>query len=284
MFLKEDLVNNRFKVFSQQEKSLNTLSEIVTEEEYKKRLFDEFSEIYFDKLVESGVTFEGKTVYLLNDLDFEDVRMSGIGAYTSDYATAFKGTFEGDYHILKNVNIFNSAKGAGAFDVTYAATLRGLGISGSVVGSSVAGGIVGYADGASVIEDCWNEAHVMAIKSNDGCAGIAGNVRSAGTVKHCYNVGTIVSPTYAAGICAWGQGGTAKIIDCYNLGDLVVADDSSTTSAIVRYSTASVSNTSNCYYIDTEAGYKARHRVVTPRHTSLVCSPYCTHLLIRIWA
>jgi len=209
--------------------------------------------LYFDELVESGVTFAGKTVYLLNDLDFEHVRMSGIGAFTTDYATAFKGTFEGGYHLLKNVNIFNTAKGSGAFDVTYAATVRSLGVSGSVIGDSVVGGIVGYADGASVIEDCWNESRVMAIKGNDGCAGIAGNVRNAGTVKHCYNVGTVVAPTYAAGICSWGQGGTAKILDCYNMGELVTADNNGVTNAIIRYSTTT-GNTSNSYYINTEPG------------------------------
>ena len=210
--------------------------------------------LYFDKLVESGVTFEGKTVRLLNDLDFEHIRMSGIGAYTADYTTAFKGTFEGGYHLLKNANIYNAARGSGAFDVTYAATVRGLGISGSVLGGGVAGGIVGYADGASVIEDCWNEARVMAIKNNDGAAGIAGNVRSGGTVKHCYNVGAVVAITNAAGICSWGQGGTAKIIDCYSMGELVTADNSGVTNAIIRYNNTTAGNTSNSYYINTEPG------------------------------
>ena len=37
LFLKDDLINNRFKVFSQQEKSLNVLSEIITEKLYKKK-------------------------------------------------------------------------------------------------------------------------------------------------------------------------------------------------------------------------------------------------------
>ncbi|MBQ8893268.1 MAG: family 78 glycoside hydrolase catalytic domain [Clostridia bacterium] len=210
--------------------------------------------LYFDQLVESGVSFEGKTVYLMNNLDFENIQMTGIGAYSDNYAAAFKGTFEGGYHMLKNVNIYNSGKGSGAFDVTYAATVRCLGVSGSVTGSSVVGGIAGYADGASTIENCWNEARILSINSSDGCAGIAGNVRNAGTVKKCYNVGKVVGINYAAGICSWGQGGTAKIIDCYNMGELIASDNGSTTNAIVRYNKTTSGNTSNCYYISTEPG------------------------------
>lgn len=210
--------------------------------------------LYFDELVESGVTFSGKTVVLTNDLDFENIPMTGIGAYSTDYATAFKGTFEGGYHMLKNVNIYNSGKGSGAFDVTYAATVRCLGVSGAVTGSSVVGGIVGYADGTSTIENCWNEARIMAISTTEGCAGIAGNVRSAGTVKKCYNVGKVVGLDNAAGICSWGQGGTAVIVDCYNIGELIASDSSSTTNAIIRYNNTTSGNTSNCYYISSEPG------------------------------
>ena len=84
-------------------------------------------------------------------------------------------------------------------------SIRRLGVSGIVAANSVSGGIVGYGDGGTLIEECWNEATVVANQSSDGAAGIAGNLRHGGTIRRCYNLGTIMAPTSAAGICSWGQ-------------------------------------------------------------------------------
>ncbi len=207
--------------------------------------------IYFGDLVRAGNTFAGKTVHLMKSLDFEGLPMSGVGMYTDDYAYTFKGTFDGHYHMLKNVNIYNAEVGVGAFNSTNGATLKAFGISGSVCGSGAVGGIVGYGDGGTDIIDCWNEADVYSLSTTTGTAGIAANLRQAGTITRCYNVGTIGGPTNVAGICSWGQNGNnaAVITDCYNMGILVYANDNGATDAIVRYNGTVTGKTFNSYYL-----------------------------------
>lgn len=215
--------------------------------------------IYFAQLVESGVTFQGKTVYLKNDLDFSGMEMQSVGKYTEDYGKAFQGTLEGGYHMLRNVYIFSQERGAGAFGATYGATIRRLGVSGIVAANSVSGGIVGYGDGGTLIEECWNEATVVANQSSDGAAGIAGNLRHGGTIRRCYNLGTIMAPTSAAGICSWGQNGgsAANIADCYSLGELIVINADGASNAIVRYNGTVNGKTANCHYWSAYAGTAA---------------------------
>lgn len=212
--------------------------------------------IYFADLVRSGVTFQGKTVYLKNDLDFAGVEMEGVGAYADDYTTAFQGTLEGGNHMLRNVNIRSAVKGAGVFNATYGAVIRALGLSGEIVAPSVAGGIVGYGDGGTRIEECWNEAKIVAYLSNDGAAGIAGNLRQGGTIRRCYNLGTVTAPTSVAGICSWGQNGSlaAVITDCYSMGELIPLNTDGTSNAIVRYNGTVTGKTSNCYYLSSQPG------------------------------
>jgi hypothetical protein len=207
--------------------------------------------IYFGDLVRAGNTFAGKTVHLMRSLDFEGLQMEGVGRYSSDYAAAFKGTFDGHYHMLKNVNIYGTERGVGTFNCTYGATLKNFGVSGCISGYGVVAGIVGYGDGGTDIIECWNEADVAALSTSDGSAGIAGNLRNAGTITKCYNVGTISGLTSVAGICSWGQnGGSAAVItDCYNMGNLVFANDNGSSDAIIRYNGTVTGKTSNSYYL-----------------------------------
>ena len=118
---------------------------------------------------------------------------------------------------------------------------------------------MGYVDGGTLIEECWNEATVVAIQSSDGAAGIAGNLRHGGTIRRCYNLGTIMAPTSAAGICSWGQNGgsAANIADCYSLGELIVINADGASNAIVRYNGTVNGKTANCHYWSAYAGTAA---------------------------
>ena len=54
------------------------------------------------KLVDDGVTFEGKTVKLGNDIDLANILFEPIGSYRKDLA--FKGTFDGQGHTISNMS------------------------------------------------------------------------------------------------------------------------------------------------------------------------------------
>ncbi len=218
--------------------------------------------IYFENLVRQGVTFQGKTVILANDLDFENHQTQGVGVYSDSGATAFKGKFQGGYHNLNNVDILNTGKGAGVFTATYGAEIYALGVNGTVAAASAVGGIAGYADGGTLIEDCWNEARVMALFSTDGAAGIAGNLRQAGVVRHCYNIGAISGVTNVAGLCSWGQNGTsaATIENSYQAGQLVgypAYNGTADRYAVIRYNGTVTGKVSNTCYWDMQASSAA---------------------------
>ncbi|MBQ3085131.1 MAG: family 78 glycoside hydrolase catalytic domain [Clostridia bacterium] len=212
--------------------------------------------LQFAATVNSGETFAGKTVTLTCDLDFEGFAMKGVGCYST---AAFEGTFDGQYHMLKNVNIVESATGVGIFNYTNGAVIKNLGVSGSVTGPNVVGGLVGYADGGTVIVDCWNEARVMAISGVDGVAGIAGNARHASSIDHSYNVGVVIGKTNVAGLCSWGQSGenAAVISDSYHMGTLLLINHDGLSHSIARYGSASAAKTTDCYYLSSGAGTAA---------------------------
>jgi len=212
--------------------------------------------LQFAATVNSGETFAGKIVTLTCDLDFEGFAMKGAGCYNT---AAFEGTFDGQYHMLKNVNIVESANGVGIFNYTNGAVIKNLGVSGSVTGSNVVGGLVGYADGGTVIVDCWNEARVMAISGVDGVAGIAGNARHASSIDHSYNVGVVIGKTNVAGLCSWGQSGenAAVISDSYHMGTLLLINHDGLSHSIARYGSASAAKTTDCYYLSSSAGTAA---------------------------
>lgn len=92
--------------------------------------------------------------------------------------------------------------------------------SGSIYGRRIVGGIVGRVGETSngvVIENCGNRADVRNTDSK-GVGGICGSAWGAGTIRGCYNTGTI-STTYtcpAGGILGTNEG--MDVYNCYNAG------------------------------------------------------------------
>lgn len=92
--------------------------------------------------------------------------------------------------------------------------------SGSIYGRRMVGGIVGRVGETSngvVIENCGNRADVRNTDSK-GVGGICGSAWGAGTIRGCYNTGTI-STTYtcpAGGILGTNEG--MDVYNCYNAG------------------------------------------------------------------
>ena len=103
---------------------------------------------------QKDVTFEGKTLVLVTDLDFTGNEWNPIGDNRIEGA-AFSGTFDGQNHTIKGTNKssfdgsnYGSKEGWGLFSVTDGATIKNLKVDGATFGSYtvISGTIAGYAN------------------------------------------------------------------------------------------------------------------------------------------
>ena len=219
---------------------------------------------------------------LTNDIDLNNVEWTPIGKFSS---SAYKGTFDGQYHEIKNLKITGSASNHyGLFGVVGTGTVKNLTVSGEVSvtsGSDTYGiaAIVGCMnDGsAGTVENCINKANVSGGKNvagiigyissgyssnkkvvqncanygsisstSNNAAGIAANVSGAVTIQDCYNRGTITGGGWrAGGITAYLYSSYATIKNCYTTGTVTGSDSNP---VVGKKSSGSVTN---CYYLDT---------------------------------
>lgn len=150
---------------------------------------------------------------LMNDIDLSSYLAKGgkgyndgkgwtpIGLYTdtldATIATqySFKGTFDGNGHVITNMYANrkdNASFNAGLFGyITSSATIKNLGVQGSLTVSSYSGGLVGSNSG--IIENCFADVD-MNVSSGEGAyryvGGFVGN--NFGTIKNSYSLGTVL--------------------------------------------------------------------------------------------
>lgn len=209
----------------------------------------------FASVVNAGKdTFENKSVYLLCNVDLGSVsNFTPIGTYSSDWATAFKGSFYGNDHKVLNLNInLSSRDGAGLFGAAYGATFNRLGIyNGSVTAANRVGGIAGYGD-ASLFEFCYNGADITSLTGTDGTAGLSGVARSNSVFNYCFNFGDIKATVKAAaGIAGWGQT-NITLKGCYNVGKITSPDS---VAALVRTGAGYSNSMNGCYRLPMSSNY-----------------------------
>lgn len=89
------------------------------------------------------------------DIDLGSVEFTAIGSYSS----RFTGTFDGDGHVISGLYINLSNQYQGLFGYIDSATIKNLGISGSVTGTSYTGGVVGNAV-YSTVSGCYYDSDV----------------------------------------------------------------------------------------------------------------------------
>ena len=114
------------------------------------------------KLVDEGNTFEGKTIKLDNDIDLNSKLYEPIGSYRHD--KAFKGTFDGQEHSIKNLSqntwelntgYYYGDLGLGLFGLVEDAIIMNLTIDGAEISgeSAICGTIAATAYGECTFEN-----------------------------------------------------------------------------------------------------------------------------------
>ena len=223
----------------------------VIGEELKIKSVDEF--IQFKDNVNSGNNYSGTTVFLDSDLSFAGRTFEPIGNRTH----YFVGTFDGQGHVISNLEMNSSSDYVGLFGYSYGLTIKNVILDSSCsITSSFSyydnahiGGIIGYyygINGPCTIENSVNMGSV-AFSGNAGgsilyLGGIGGYLDSNDydiTVKSCANYGDVThsGESYNSGIggiVGRPEGSSSKrayIYNCLNHGTIT---HSGTTSSELR--------------------------------------------------
>lgn len=197
----------------------------------------------FRDKVNAGDTYEGKTIYLMNDIDLSTVCSTTIGTwapignYGANTSHVFKGTFDGDNHTISNLYINTSQAYQGLFGKNEG-TITKLTITGRIAATGMeTGGITGRNEGT--ISYCHNKVNISSNQYNHG--GITGN--NAGLISRCSNAGEIYNTHSYGNTGGISGGGGGTIEECYNSG--YIHNSVCSAGGIVGFHSSGTVN--NCY-------------------------------------
>ena len=173
--------------------------------------------------VNSGNTYEGQYVYLLENIDLENQEWDVIGSYADGTTrNAFSGIFEGNNRTINGLNISKNQDYLGLFAYN-TGTIRDIILeSGNISGVSRIGGIVSVSVGT--IENCHNNGvNITATGKTDETNVLIGGIvySSEKDISYCSNSANLKSESggYVAGIATL-VGNSSKVSNCYNVGDI----------------------------------------------------------------
>ena len=165
----------------------------------------------FSYLVNNSIgTFSSQQYKLVNDLHLSNNinNITAIGHYPDK---PFMGTFNGNNHIIYNVNIDKEQDSCqGLFSYTRNAGIYNLGIANiNVISRKYTGGLIGYANN-SYISNCYgNGGNLYATSYSGGLMGY----QTAGdnsTITGCYNTCTVQGNNYIGGLLGYSYKGVVK--------------------------------------------------------------------------
>lgn len=209
--------------------------------------------------VNSGNSYEGKYVYLTNNITLDSSEkwqpiglypMESTGPTDDENNKPFKGIFDGNKYEINGINIDTTNKGQGLFGIVNDGTIKNVtigsenninvgNISAGLVGylyngdiyncvnesdinstGSYVGGIAGFVDVNSTVEQCSNNGNITFLESGtkgEAIGGIVGQFMRSNILK-CINTGIIKAEKNVGGIC--GYSSSAEINECINIGTI----------------------------------------------------------------
>ena len=201
---------------------------------------------------ESDLIFYGYYFKLMNDLDYTNKTFTPVGYYSlaEEIYRGFRGTFDGQGHVIKGINYETTTGAAGIFGFATGDISNLALINSNLTGGNNTGGIVGYYNGgtisnchvasnvniytptgstivafhggivgrkyAGIISYCTSAAHIV-----DGCTtygnhfgGIAGSNDSQ-SINHCLFTNDIVTSVYTDNKGPIAGSGNGTLTNCY---------------------------------------------------------------------
>ena len=169
------------------------------------------------QLVNTNNDTTNVTIYMGADIDLSGVNWTPIGNKSANSNYVFKGTFDGNGHVVKNLTINSNKSHAGLFGgANGSASIKNLGVeNASVVGGSYTGILIGSSDGT--ISNCYAKGTV---EGNERVGALAGNVTKE--VTDSYVKATVKGIKYAGGISGYA---TKLIKRCFSEGSVTTTND-----------------------------------------------------------
>ena len=161
--------------------------------------------------------FEGHKVELVSDVDLSGADWVPIGDVFSDSTLVFKGQFDGKGHTIKNLSVGDRyGHYLGFFGYLNHAEIHNLYLyQGAVTGEWYCGGIAGWSDNGSLVDNCVVDLEVGGWFYMGGVVGYNKN----SSIRNCCYVFFRFQPvdTFGGGIagCNEADGQDAVIENCY---------------------------------------------------------------------
>lgn len=221
-------LDKEYKINIESENSLKTIKKISVSSVTNISNVEQLVE--FRDSVNSGLTYEGATINLLNDIDLSGVCYRVDGTTTNDVSWEpignrtyeFRGTFNGNYNKIKKLYINSEQNDVAFFKYLKRGTIKQLIIDedSKIIGNHNVGGIVARTSSNALIIECGNHAEIIGNKYVGGILG--GNLNS--DIKQSYNKGKITAKEdNAGGIVGYSSIDNSRIRtieNCYNIGDI----------------------------------------------------------------
>ena len=155
----------------------------------------------FSECVNAGISFKDEFFKLGTDLDYKGIAYIPIGGKYDNEDRFFEGTFDGDGHTIKGVNISSSTGDVGLFGgISNGAKVKNLTLDhASITGLNVTGGIVGCNTGGTITNCHVTSSVTIQANGTNGerFGGIVGNNGfyekdgTIGTVSNCSSAATL---------------------------------------------------------------------------------------------
>lgn len=195
---------------------VSEVSSFVQNAEYQVSTKEDLEKLA--ELVNRGVDTSKVTFYMGADIDLNGANWTPIANRSVNSAYQFKGTFDGNGHVVKNFSVNNSGKNyAGLFGYTSnSATVKNLGVvNANVVGQDYSALLIGSSDGT--ITNCYAKGTV---EGRERVGALAGNVTK--DVTDSYSKATVKGKKYAGGIAGYA---TKAIKKCFSEGSVTTTND-----------------------------------------------------------
>ena len=183
-------------------------------------------------LVNSGrEDFAGQAVTLGADISLKNTdgtvglrTWTGIGTSAE---RAFRGTFDGQGHVIRDMDAWSDGSYAALFGYTKDAEIRNLTVAGTsscAAATACAAGLVACAE-SSLIENCDSRVDVSVAGSLAG--GLCAHISGGTVIRGCRNYGSVTALCSIGGLAAVSYSAEDLIEDCYNFGALTATGSGS---------------------------------------------------------
>lgn len=197
---------------------------------------------------------------LLSDMD-----MSGLSSWQpiGSAASAFTGTFDGQGHSIRNLQVKTGKSYSGLFGNTSGATIRDFSVSGTitVAEGSMEHGAVGYASNTT-ISDVHSALNITTAKANTDTrhiGGVAGTIAAASEISRCSYAGTLTDAgtNTVGGIVGYADGSGNVISHALNTGKVQTKGSESFAGGILGYVNYAGFRISDCLNVGSVSGKEA---------------------------